>query len=369
MTLKTAVVGGGAVAAVHLSGLQAHSDVDLRAVCDSNESRAGDRAAEYDVRAYGDFEGMLALESLDWIHLCTPVGTHAEHARMALEDDLAIQIESPLTDAAAAAEDLSALAAEGDGRVSVVHEGAFDPAVFEATNLIREGAIGDVRTVDLLYAGAPRPDDVGDRAWLADLAGGAFEERLARPVSQLLRLGGYPQSVDAIDASASLSRSYDGAFDYDGATFQYTTADGVHCSATVVASDDPQRVVRVNGDRGRLLVDLQAGTVTRRDRSGEESLVTGALTAVDTAASRLRRTATTLVDAARGSAGNASAGRDERDGRLEQIDREARALVADDPFPVPLSAGVWGTHVMQAVRDDASVGETVVSVAPEIDAA
>lgn len=369
MTLATAVVGGGAVSAVHLSALAAHRDVDLRAVCDADESRAGDRASEYDLRAYGDFEGMLALESLDWLHVCTPVDTHVELARMALEDDLAIQIESPMTDAASQAEELSALVADRDARVSVVHDGAFDPAIVEATSMLREGTVGDLRAVDLLYTGAPHPNATAGRDWVGDLPGGAFEEHLAGPIAQVLRLGGYPASVDAIDATATRHEPGDDGFAFDGATFQYTTADGVHCSATMVASDVSQRILRVHGDRGCLLVDLTDGTVTQQGQSHEDSVVTSVLGAAGSALARLRETATQAAGVARSTNDDGSPTVGRRDPRVVQIDREARALAADEPLPVPLSAGVWEAHALQAIRDDAKPADRTVPVAAELDPA
>ena len=101
MTLETAVVGGGVVSDYHLSGLTQCPDTELVAICDLDESRAREKATEYDINAYADFEGMLAREQLDWIHLCTPVATHLELARMAIEDGFPVLIEKPVTESVA----------------------------------------------------------------------------------------------------------------------------------------------------------------------------------------------------------------------------------------------------------------------------
>jgi UDP-N-acetyl-2-amino-2-deoxyglucuronate dehydrogenase len=203
MTLTCAVVGGGDASSAHLSALAKHPDVDLCAVCDADESRAGDRASTYDIRAYGDFEGMLALESLDWIHLCTPTGVHFEQARMALEDDLAIHVESPLTDRAANAEELARLVEGRGGSVSVTSDGVFTPTIQRVATLIEEGAVGTVRAIDIQHTGVAWPHEIGDRDWLGRLDGGAFEAGLASPISQVAYLGGHPSSPSAITANSS----------------------------------------------------------------------------------------------------------------------------------------------------------------------
>lgn len=350
MTLKCAVVGGGEVSTAHLDCLARHPGVDLRAVCDADETRAGDRASTYDIRAYGDFEGMLALETLDWIHLCTPTGSHYDQARLALEDDLALQIESPVTERADAARDLAALAAERDARVSVVHDGVFEPALQRASNLIEEGAIGTLRAVDLLHTGAAWPHEVGDREWLANLAGGAFEADLARPISQVVHLGGYPDSRSAIAAGGTRRSVTDDRFDFDGATFQYTTTDGVCCSGTVVASDAPRRVIRAHGDRGSLEADLEAGTVTVTDEESDESVTGPIQRRARQFLGRIRRTGSELV-AGRGATGASDGEATEpRTTHEDQIRREVAALERGELLPVPLDAGVWTVTVMESIR-------------------
>jgi len=367
MTLKSAVVGGGAVSDRHLATLDRHADVDLRAVCDADERTAGDRASTYDIRAYGDFEGMLALESLDWVHVCTPPAVHFEQARLALEDDLALQIEGPLTVRESAAEELAGMVDRQDAPVSVAHDGVFEPAIQRAERLIEEGAIGTLRAVDLLSTGAPWPHEIGEREWLADLSGGAFEAGLSRPISQVLWLGGYPASRTAIDARGARRGATDDRFDFDSATFQYTTADGVCCNGTVVASDDPRRVVRVHGDRGSLVADLRAGTVTVGDRCGEDSLPGVVRDTVDGFVDRLRA----AWDGGSPSAWSALDGDDTVPGNTAeaQIDAEATALARNRSLPVPLASGLWTVRVIETIRSAARDEEPTITVAPVIDAA
>ncbi|MBX0323147.1 Gfo/Idh/MocA family oxidoreductase [Halomicroarcula sp. F13] len=350
MTLNSAVVGGGTVSDVHLSGLQKCPLTNLVAICDLDESRARAKATEYDIGAFADFEGMLAREDLDWIHLCTPVQTHLDLARMAIEDDIAVQIEKPVTTSVVEAEELESLAADHDVPVSVVHNHNFDPAVRKATRLVDRGAIGDVRSVNILYTGETYPDDVRRGAWAFDLPGGEFEEGLPHPIYIVLKLGGYPVDDDAIQAQTTLTREYEQGFDYDSVQFQYTSETDVLCNATILASDVPHKSIRIHGERGSLLVDVVSQTVTVLDRDYEASAKARALTNVDHVLGRIEGTLENVVAVARRSFTDDWAAERDLDSHYYQFDAEARAILNGDPMPVPVAEGTWTLRIMEEVR-------------------
>ncbi|MBX0294043.1 Gfo/Idh/MocA family protein [Haloarcula nitratireducens] len=350
MTLESAVVGGGTVSDFHLSGLEKCPATNLVAICDVDESRARKKATEYDISAYADFEGMLAREDLDWIHLCTPVQTHLDLARMAIEDGLAVQIEKPVTTSVAEAEELEKLARQHDVPVSVVHNHNFDPAVRKASKLIEAGAIGDVRSVDLLYSGETYPDDVRRGAWAFDLPGGEFEEGLPHPVYLVLKLGGYPVDAASIQSQTERTREYEQGFDYDSASFQYTSEDGVLCSGTVLASDVPHKAIRVHGERGSLDIDIVSQSVTVLDKDYEASPKARAQTNIDHVLGRVQGTVENVVAVARRALGDDWTAERDLDSHYYQIDADARAIIRGDPMPVPIEEGTWTMRIMESVR-------------------
>lgn len=354
MTLETAVVGG-VVSDPHLSGLRTCPATELVAVCDEDESRAREKATEYDINAYADFEGLLARESLDWIHLCTPVETHLELARMAIEDGIPVLIGAPVTESVAEAEELERLVSECDAHVSVVHDHNFSPAMRKARRLIEDDTIGEVRSVDLLYAGETYPDDGPRGAWTFELPGGGFEAGLQHPIYTVLALGGYPSSPESIQSSGSLANTYTREFDYDGVQFQYTTDDGVLCSGTVLASAVPHEVVQVHGDGGSIEIDLVAGSVTVLDRDYRASAGARALANVDHILGRLRGTAENLVAVARHTL---DAGWDDaRNPHSYQFSEEARAIQRGEPAAIPVTEGTWTLRIIEAIRAGATDDE------------
>ncbi|WP_324662066.1 Gfo/Idh/MocA family protein [Haloarcula sediminis] len=351
MTLETAVVGGVASES-HFSGLQACPATELVAVCDEDESRARERATEYDINAYADFEGLLARESLDWIHLCTPVGTRLELARMAIEDGIPVLIASPVTESVAEAEELERLVAEYDAHVSVAHNRNFSPAMRDARRRIEDGTVGEVRSVDLLSAGGTYPDDGprGDGAF-------EFEAGLSHPIYTVLTLGGYPSSPDSVQSSASLANEYTWEFDYGSVQFQYTTDDGVLCSGTVLASGVPHEVVRVHGDRGSIEIDLVAQSVTVLDRDYQGSPGLRVLADVNHILGRLQRTVENLVTVARRALDDDRDAPRTLDSHSYQFGEEARAIQRGEPPTVPVAEGTWTLRVIETLRAGAMTGE------------
>jgi predicted dehydrogenase len=364
MTLRTAVVGGGTVSKVHLNGIQQNPRTELAGVCDIDEEVARELAAEYDTRAFFDLSEMLAAVDLDWIHLCTPVQTHLELATMAIEAGVPVQIEKPITETYAEFERLAEVASAHGVPVSEVHNHVFDPAMRVAMERKREGELGDVKGVNMIYTGSSNPDDPNRGPWNFDLAGGEFEEGLPHPLYLTLRAGGYPRDEAAIRASTSLFGTYDRPFDYDGAQVQYVTDDDVLCSATVIGGTIPNRVLLIHGTEASLTVDFVSQTVEAHDRAYKSSSAARALNNLDRAGDRLAGT----VANARGVLQRKRNGDWDTErslnGHYYQFDAEARALEAGDEMPVPLEEARWTVGLMEAVREDARAERAAESETP-----
>lgn len=99
------------------------------------------------VPVYDDHQTMMAAEDLEGVAVATPVHTHHDVARACLEAGLDVFVEKPLTDDLATAEALRDLA-EVDGRILMVgHLLLYQPAVEWMASAIRDGTIGDLRSI------------------------------------------------------------------------------------------------------------------------------------------------------------------------------------------------------------------------------
>ncbi|MBA3364687.1 MAG: Gfo/Idh/MocA family oxidoreductase [Actinobacteria bacterium] len=118
---------------------------DLRWLCDISPELRDRFAARYPrVRMTGDFDEMLADPELDAVVVATPVVTHYELARRALEAGKHTFVEKPPALTAAEAEDLLGVAEERGVALMPGHLLLYHPGVKKLKELIASGQLGDV---------------------------------------------------------------------------------------------------------------------------------------------------------------------------------------------------------------------------------
>jgi len=354
MVLRTAVVGGGTISSRHLDGLSECPYTELVAICDVDTERATDIAAEYDIMSYTDMDAMLADAGIDWVHICTPVATHLDLATTAIEAGIPVLVQKPVTETVEEYEQLEATAEEHDVPVSVVHNHDFDPAIRKLEAALDEDAVGEVRSVEVRYAGQTYPDDVRRGDWAFQLPGGEFEEGLPHPLYLLLRIGGYPRAAEDVQVVTHLVGEYDRPFTYDGAKIQYPSESDVLCSSTLLPGEVPDKAVHVHGADGVLVADLVSQTLVSLDRDYEASALDRARSNVTRATDRLIGNVDNLravVDRKRGGGWDAKT---ELDAHYSQFGAEALALEGRGERPVPLEEAGWTIRLMAAIRESAA---------------
>jgi predicted dehydrogenase len=105
-------------------------------------------AARYpQARATGDFDELLADDGLDAVVIATPVPTHHELAKKALEAGKHVLVEKPPAMTAAEMDELVALASDRDLVLMPGHLLLYHPGVLKLKELIDAGELGDVLCV------------------------------------------------------------------------------------------------------------------------------------------------------------------------------------------------------------------------------
>src|SRR5208337_2019499 len=89
-----------------------------------------------------DIGEALSATNVDAVAIVTPVWTHFELAKAALENGKHVFVEKPFTSTAAQAEELIELAEKKNLRIMVDHTFLFTGAVKKIRQLIDEGALG-----------------------------------------------------------------------------------------------------------------------------------------------------------------------------------------------------------------------------------
>jgi predicted dehydrogenase len=145
--LKGALLGTGHVAVQgHLPGWIERGDVNIVAAADGRPDRL-EALAEVlpNARRYASAEELIASESLDFVDICTPPASHAALARAALDRSLHVLCEKPLVLSPEELRGLPSLAAEKERTLFTVHNWRHAPVLARIGELLRSGAIGEVR--------------------------------------------------------------------------------------------------------------------------------------------------------------------------------------------------------------------------------
>lgn len=99
-TIKTAVVGYGAIGPVHAAALSKTDGAKLVAVCDTDKSRADLGAKAHGAAAFYDYDTLLD-SGIDCVHICTPHYLHCEMIKKALARGINVVTEKPCAISAA----------------------------------------------------------------------------------------------------------------------------------------------------------------------------------------------------------------------------------------------------------------------------
>ncbi len=124
-------------------------DCRLTAVCDQDEKRLEAVRRLYpSIRTTGRAEEVFDASDVDAVVIATPISTHYDLARKALERGKHVLVEKPMTDTVRDAESLIRLA-EDRGRVLMVdHTFVYTGAVRKIRQLIDSGELGDIYYYD-----------------------------------------------------------------------------------------------------------------------------------------------------------------------------------------------------------------------------
>jgi len=145
--LRGAIIGLGNVAVHgHVPGWASCPDVEIVAATDaSSERRTLMDTHLPGKRWYDSTEALLHSEALDFVDICTPPATHAGLIRSALRHGLHVLCEKPLVCGMDELREVTRMAEEAEKALCTVHNWHHAPIIRFVLDLLRQGAIGDVR--------------------------------------------------------------------------------------------------------------------------------------------------------------------------------------------------------------------------------
>jgi len=245
--IRWGILGAGNIARTFTEDLLLLDGHVVAAVGSRALGRAGEFAARYEIpRPYGSYADLAADDTVDVVYVATPHAGHFGAAATCLRAGRAVLVEKPFTVTAAETADLIALAKRCRLFAMEAMWTRCFPLIREVADLVRNGAIGRVTTVQADFASAPAYDPAG-RLWDPALGGGALLDLGVYPISFGSMLLGEPEEVRAlttpaptgVDASTAVIARYP-----DGAVGLY------HCGLLAASP----RTATVTGTGGQIVV-------------------------------------------------------------------------------------------------------------------
>ncbi|MGW0824696.1 Gfo/Idh/MocA family protein [Streptomyces sp. NPDC002845] len=225
--VRWGILATGGIAAAFTADLVDLPDAEVVAVASRSEESAKAFAERFGIpRAYGDWGALAEDEDVDVVYVATPHSAHRAAAGLCLEAGRNVLCEKAFTLNAREAEELVALAR---GRGSFLMEAMWmycNPLVRRLAELVRDGAIGEVRTVHADF-GLAGPFPPSHRLRDPAQGGGALLDLGVYPVSFAHLLLGEPS-----DVAARAALSDEGVDLQTGAllTWESGALASVHCS-------------------------------------------------------------------------------------------------------------------------------------------
>lgn len=150
MKKKVGVVGIGFIGVAHVEALRRLGDIEVVAICTTTNAKEKSEAMHVP-SFYEDYHDMIDNEDLDAIHICTPNNTHFPIAKYAIEHNIDVLLEKPLTLNVEEAKELVSLAKQYKVKNGVNFHNRFYPTSIYMKQAIKDNVLGDITSVHGAY--------------------------------------------------------------------------------------------------------------------------------------------------------------------------------------------------------------------------
>jgi len=218
-------------------------------------------------RVYGSYSEMIHTEKglpvdtrIDFVSIVTPNHMHFGPAKMALENGFHVVCDKPLSFSLDEAEELCALVEKSGLLFCLTHNYTGYPMVKQARDMVRNGAIGNVRKIDVQYnqgwlTTPLESTNQKQASWRTDPNKSGIAGAMGDLGTHAESLVEYICGITITELSATLRKTVEGRkLDDDGHIIvKYSNgASGVLTASQIAAGEENKLTIQIYGDKGGL---------------------------------------------------------------------------------------------------------------------
>lgn len=248
----------------HAPFLKEHPGFFISAIVERNKEESKEKYPEAEI--YRSVEEMLENADIELVVVNTPVQTHFEYAKKALEAGKNVVVEKPFTVNVAEAEELAKLAEEKKLFVSVYQNRRFDRDYLQVQKIINEGKLGNIKEVEIRFDRfRTEPSGKAHKENPEAIGSGSLHDLGSHLVDQAVQYFGFPEKLFA-DVFSMKGKEF--ANDYFEIILFYPNDLRVRLKSSVFTKE-AHFAYAVHGEKGSFLQE--------RTDNQENELVAGAI--------------------------------------------------------------------------------------------
>jgi predicted dehydrogenase len=270
-----AVIGLGRIAGHFMSGSRSTTNSQITALVSGHRDKAERIATEYNVPAssiynYKSFDEIAHNPSVDAVYVALPNSMHAEYTIRAAKAGKHVLCEKPMATSVADCEKMIAACKAANVKLMIAYRCHYEPTNLRAIKLIRDGALGQVQTIQSAFGFNISPGEWRLSKKLA--GGGPLYDVGIYSLNACRYLTG--EEPDHISASASII-DHDGRFNEveENVSWAMHFPSGIVTSCSTTYGANMDGYFRVYGSKGWLQVDkafVYEGLHLRAECSGKQ---------------------------------------------------------------------------------------------------
>lgn len=259
----------------HAPFLKEHPGFFMSAVVERSKEDSKEKYPDAEI--YRSVEEMLENADIEVVVVNTPVQTHFEYVKMALDAGKNVIVEKPFTVTVSEAEELVNLAENKNLFLSVYQNRRFDRDYLQVQKVLAEGKLGNVRETEIRFDRfRTEPSGKEHKENPEQNGSGSMHDLGSHLVDQAVQLFGFP---DKLFADVFSMKGEDFANDYFEILFYYKNDLRVRLKSSVFTKEE-HFAYKIHGDKGSFLQErtdnqeneLTAGTIPAYGKEWMEPL-------------------------------------------------------------------------------------------------